>query len=307
MAKILVSGLINLETTLKISGFPLEYNPVNYPFHGVNSSVSGVGYNVAKALVTLGNDLRFASLIGRDDTATPILETLKRDGISSKFVIQDLHQTPQSVILYDPNGKRQIHTDLKDIQDREYPAARFDTALKGCNLVVACNINFSRGLLGKAKSLDIPIATDLHTLTNLENPYDQDFLRHADIVFFSHERLQDTPEQTASQMFQRFPTKMIVVGLGDNGAMLFTRDAPPEHVPAVKTREIINTIGAGDALFSSFNHFYAKTQNALESLKQAVLFASYKIGETGAANGFLTEIELQTLTKPQLEFESLEK
>jgi acarbose 7IV-phosphotransferase len=297
MATVLVSGLINFETTLTISGFPLEYNPVNYPFFGVNSTVSGVGYNVAKALITLGNDVRFASLIGRDETASLVLATLERDRIHREFVVQSIQQTAQSVILYDPNGTRQIHTDLKDVQDQKYPEHRFDAALEDCDLVMACNVNFSRGLLRNAKHLGVPIATDLHTLVNLENPYDQDFLNHADIVFFSHERLQEPPEQIASQMFQQFATKIIVIGLGKNGAMLFTRESPPEHVDAVKTRDIVNTIGAGDALFSSFNHFYAKTQNALESLEKAVLFASYKIGATGAANGFLTESELQDLIK----------
>ena len=295
MAIILVSGLINLETTLKISGFPIEYNPVNYPFLGINSTVSGVGYNVSKAMTVLGNEVRFASLIGQDDTAKLVLETLKRDSISSEFVVQSISQTAQSVILYDLSGTRQIHTDLKDIQDQFYPEDRFAAALEHCDLVVACNINFSRDLLIKAKHMGVPIATDLHTLVNLENPYDQDFLHYADIVFFSHERLQVTPEQTANNLFNRFATNIIVVGLGKNGAMLFTRDAPAQHVKAVKTREIINTVGAGDALFSSFNHFYAKTKNPLESLRIAVSFASYKIGETGAANGFLTETELQTL------------
>jgi len=47
MPNILVSGLINIETTLRVDGFPIAYNPVNYPFFGVNSSVSGVGYNIA--------------------------------------------------------------------------------------------------------------------------------------------------------------------------------------------------------------------------------------------------------------------
>ncbi len=42
MAKVLVSGLINIETTLKIDRFPFEYAPVRYPFFGVNSTVSGV-------------------------------------------------------------------------------------------------------------------------------------------------------------------------------------------------------------------------------------------------------------------------
>lgn len=58
LARILVSGLINIETTLRIEGFPIPYFPVRYPFFGINSSVSGVGYNVAAALTTLGDEVR---------------------------------------------------------------------------------------------------------------------------------------------------------------------------------------------------------------------------------------------------------
>ena len=58
MNKILVSGLINIETTLKIDQFPLNYFPVTYPFHGIQSTVSGVGFNLAKALIILGNQVK---------------------------------------------------------------------------------------------------------------------------------------------------------------------------------------------------------------------------------------------------------
>ena len=66
MTRFLVAGLINIETTLQIEGFPLQYNPVNFPFFGVNSSVSGVGYNLAKALTVLGNEIQFLSIVGDD-------------------------------------------------------------------------------------------------------------------------------------------------------------------------------------------------------------------------------------------------
>lgn len=63
---ILVSGLVNIETTVRVDGFPIPYLPVRYPFFGVRSTVSGVGYNVAKALSVLGSDVRLLALIGRD-------------------------------------------------------------------------------------------------------------------------------------------------------------------------------------------------------------------------------------------------
>lgn len=60
MPVIAVAGLINLETTLRIDGFPIEYSPVRYPFGDVRSTVAGVGLNVAAALnrATLERQLR---------------------------------------------------------------------------------------------------------------------------------------------------------------------------------------------------------------------------------------------------------
>ena len=69
MSRVFVAGLINMETTLAVDAFPIPYFPVRYPFFGVQTTVSGVGYNLAKALVTLGDSIHFASLIGKGDNA----------------------------------------------------------------------------------------------------------------------------------------------------------------------------------------------------------------------------------------------
>ena len=47
---ILVSGLINTETTAQVRGFPIPYYPIEYPFFVGNTAVSGVGFNLAKAM-----------------------------------------------------------------------------------------------------------------------------------------------------------------------------------------------------------------------------------------------------------------
>lgn len=67
--KILVSGLINTETTVKVKKFPIEYFPIDYPFFGVNTRVSGVAYNIVKALNTLGDDAKFVTMTGKDFAA----------------------------------------------------------------------------------------------------------------------------------------------------------------------------------------------------------------------------------------------
>lgn len=81
-----------------------------------------------------------------------------------------------------------------------------------------------------------------------------------------------------------------------NGALLSVRsEGFMERIPAVHTRQVVSSIGAGDALFSCFVHEYNRTHDPYEAIEKAVLFASYKIGEAGAAEGFLTEPELDRL------------
>lgn len=290
MSRILVSGLVNIETTLKVDGFPIAYQPVRYPFHGIGTTVSGVGVNIAKALATLGDQVPFLSLIGRDDASELVLRTLHASGIPTENVLQVLEETCQSVILYDPDGRRLINTDLKDIQERSFPVERFEQAVQGCALAVLCNINFSRGLLERTRKLGIPVATDVHTIHDLDDPYNRDFMTAAQILFMSDENLPCPPHQWIERMWKRYSADIIVVGLGEQGALLAVRsDNFIEQVPAVRIRPIVNTIGAGDALFSAFIHFYTGSHDPYDAIRKAVVFAGYKIGEKGAADGFLSE------------------
>ncbi len=296
--RILVSGLINIETTLRVDDFPIPHFPVRYPFFGIGSSVSGVGYNITAALTALDDDVRFLSLIGQDAAGILAAQALARDGISDRFVLPLLAQTAQSVILYDGTGRRQIHVDLKDVQDRGYPAEQFEEAIAGCALAVLCNINFSRPFLAQARSLGVPVATDVHAIADLEDDYNRDFMDAADVLFLSHERLPEPPEAWTRRLMNRYGAAVVVVGLGAAGALLAVRrDNFMERLPAVRTRPVVSTIGAGDALFSAFAHGYAATGDPYAALRKAIVFASYKIGEASASAGFLTAAALDALAE----------
>lgn len=286
-APILVSGLINLETTVRVDDFPLPYFPVRYPFYGVRSTVSGVGFNVARALKTLGNDVRLLSLLGDDAAGRLAREELRRGGLDDRFVLAQAAETAQSAILYDGEGRRQIHVDLKDIQEQVYPAALFDEATAGCRLAVLCNINFSRPLLALARQRGMVVASDVHAVADLDDPYNAGFMAAAGILFMSHERLPAPPEAWAGEVLARYGNRMVVIGLGAEGALLAVQGETAQRTPAVFTRPVVNTIGAGDALFSAFLHVYAQTDDPYLAIRKAVVFASYKIGAAGAAEGFL--------------------
>ncbi len=293
MRRILVSGLINIETTLQVAGFPLDYTPVHYPFWGVRSTVSGVGYNIARALTTLGSKVQLLSLVGADLAGEMVRQTLQQNGVGTEDVLPLLQETAQSVILYDPQGRRQIHVDLKDAQKRPLPPEHFAAAMTRSDLAVLCNVNWNRPFLQQARQAGKLVATDVHTIGELEDDYNGDFMAAAHILFMSDEHLPCSPEEWTREVQRRYGTPIVVIGLGGAGALLAVQeDGLMRRIPAVYTRPVVNTIGAGDALFSAFIYEYSRTSDPYVALETAVVFASYKIGTTGAAEGFLTAPEL---------------
>lgn len=291
MAKILVAGLINTETTLQIEQFPIEYTPVRYAFNQISSSISGVGFNIAKALKILGNDVHLYSLLGNDLASKAIRTELDNLNINHDSVLSNLEASPQSVILYDTDGKRMIHTDLKTIQDMHYPLENL--ALNTVDIATLANINFSRAMLKPIKDANIPIATDIHTISNIDDEYNQDYMTMVDILFMSRESLPTNPENWIHQLWERFGTAYIGIGMGAKGAILAIRDSQKIiHVPTYTLRPVINTVGAGDALFSSFVHSFINDKDPLLAMQKAVLFASYKVGANGGSTGFMTSEQL---------------
>jgi ribokinase len=202
--------------------------------------------------------------------------------------------TSQSVILYDPDGRREIFTDLKDIQERAYPLERFRPLAADCDLLALCNINFARTFLHEGRNLGRRIATDVHAIAELDDAFNRDFMAAADILFMSHERLPVAPEEWAQAVIARYAPEVLVIGLGADGALLAVpRDGYIGRLPAVYTRPVLNTVGAGDSLYASFLHGYLASGDPYRALRQAIVFASWKVGANGGAEGFLTRGELE--------------
>lgn len=296
--RITVSGLINIETTLKVRKFPIEYYPIDYPFFGVQSEVSGVAYNVGKALSVLGDTVQIASFIGEDEEGNRILSKLEHERITNRFMYRELQQTPVTVALYDEEGRRQIYCDLKDIQDKSMDYIKLETALKESDAVVLCNVNFNRPLLKKVKQMGKLIASDVHVLQASDDSYNKEFMEYADILFLSDEQLPCDAGVFMLELKAKYAAKIIVIGLGRKGALLYERSENRiYHLEAVPVDTVVNTIGAGDALFSCFIHYYLKGYAAIESLVRAEVFAALKIRCNGAANGLSSEAAVEEYYK----------
>ena len=289
---ILVSGLLNTETTAAVRGFPIEYYPIDYPFFGISTAASGVAFNIAKALRILGDQVRLNSMVGSDFAASYIRAAVQELGIDTQHIRAELQQTPSSVVLYDPQGKRQIYCDLKDIQ--ETPCDFAASLLDGIDLVVACNINFNRPLLHLAKEAGKRIATDVHVLADVHDNYNREFMEHADILFLSDEAIGEDYRDFLHRLAHTYRPQIIVLGRGSKGAAMYLRESDEiTEMPAAFVGTVANTVGAGDALFSAFLHYYAKGFAPVDALRRAQVFAACKIRVSGASNGFVSEEEVE--------------
>ncbi len=290
MSKILVSGLVNVETTCRIESFPIQYQPIDYAFFGVNMAVSGVGYNVAKAMKSLGDEVTITSLAGKDEVYELVANQLEKIGVDAK-IQTTLKQTPTSAVLYDHEGKRRIYCDLKDIQETPYDYQKIN--MQEHDLAVVCNINFSRPLLKKAKEAGVKICSDVHVLSDIHDEFNKEFMQYADVLFLSNEGVIGKENEMLTHLADTYQNEIIVMGCGSDGARMYVKeDNKIYECKAAKPTKIVNTVGAGDALFSAFVSMYARGKDAMECLRLAQEFAAYKIGFDGAAQGFLTLEEL---------------
>lgn len=296
---IYVSGLLNFETILNVKAFPIKYFPIDYPFFGTTSTVSGTAYNISKAMKTLGDKILLSSHVGDDLLGRTIILEAKRSRINTSNIKLSLESTPNTVVLVDSAMNAQTYCDLKDVQEVTSNFLEEKDKIEEADLVVLCNNNFNRPLLSKAKELGKKIATDVHIIGRVDDPFNEDFMKYADILFLSSRGLTDyNYEDFLLEIYNKYHNEIIILGEGREGAMILdSKKRIIYHIDAITVREIVNTVGSRDALVSAFLHFYLKGIDSLECLKLAEVFTSFKIGASGSAQGFLTESGVKTLAK----------
>ncbi|OHV21478.1 sugar kinase [Parafrankia soli] len=293
MAAVVVAGVVNVQQTIPVEGFPVHYSPVRYAHSPLRLGVAGVGGNVARGLAALGDEVRLATFLADDDAGCLARDTLAREGLAGPGVLR-ADATAQSAVLVDPDGRRQITTDLKGLPTARYPAPVFRGLLDGAQLASISTIGFARDLLPVATAADVPIAVDLQATTGLDDTYAADWVAHASIVFCSAENLTVAPADFAGQVLAGGRARIVVVGLGARGCLLAVAGRAPRTVVARAPFGVVDTTGAGDALFAGFLHTWLRSGDPDQAVVTAVLAAGWAVGFPGTGR-YPTSAELDTL------------
>lgn len=295
MSRFMVAGFVQLETIVKVDSLPVPYFQFRSIPDMIDTNVGGCGYNESMALTWLGNEVDFMSMIGKDLNRSEFYKKLMASSVnlSFEYVLPLLESMPSSVILYH-NGQKQIFEDVKDIRSVPYDYALFESRIQDKDMVLISSCNFCRPVIELAKKYNKPLAVNVRSMKKERLVQKEDFLKAADILYISDDELDKDPYDCINECREKYNQKIIIIGIGKKGVILYTKEDNSilEYKP-VKTNEVVNTVGAGNAMFSAFLHYYVKTGDAHEAIKAALLFASYKIGFIGTSNGFMTEEQIE--------------
>lgn len=285
-------GPVNVETSLEVAGFPVQYQPHTNSLNKIRQSVAGVAFNLAAALNSLENDVLLTAVIGQDPIGKHVMSqvaTKPRVTCLPTYV----QRTAQTVVLHDKHGQREMFFDRADTDTRTLPHDAIQRVSQ-CVITMFSNHAMSAKPIQRARELHIPTVADVHTMHVLDDDHNAHFCKHADILFLSDELVYSNKESWLQSVAQRFDVTIAILGMGAAGSLI-TLDCGKTVtlIPAYDMRPVKSTIGAGDALAAAFIDGLHRGIEPHAALHRASVFAGHKVGEVGGAEGFYTLTELE--------------
>lgn len=255
--RVVVVGIANLQTSLPVDHFPVEYTAQRYLTGRIRHTVGGVGFNVGRALSALGHMVAVASPLGEDYPAAMIDAEAYRFNISTHLCRRELHRTPRSVVLYDAAGRRQVNTDLTDAIDFVFRLEDLEPDIYRAKLVVLANLDMVRPLIEPLHARGRRFAVDLQDIQGPDNPYDQQFLA-ATHLNMSNEMVRGYEREVLLALRAKSDAEVISMTLGAAGALVLTPTmGEPVHVTAPRVHAV-NSVGAGDVYWAALLHHLIK-------------------------------------------------
>lgn len=253
--------------------------------------LGGAPFNVAWHLQAFGQQPRFVSRVGEDEPGRAIRQAMTAWGMDTEGLQQDAeHATGQvqvSLIQGEPSY---------DIVD----GVAYDFIQAGpldpqpCSMLYHGSLGLrreaSQQALEQIKSTQSPV---VFMDVNLRDPWWRreqvlEWVAQADWVKLNEEELERLQEgegelnARAGEFLQRHGLAGLVVTRGSKGAILLQREQSVIEVAPVQALQVIDTVGAGDALASVLLLGLMQKWPMQETLERAQHFASAVVGQRGA-------------------------
>lgn len=247
----------------------------------------------ARGFARLGLSTAFIGSVGKDFSGDYVLSEFSADRIDTSGTFIDPAGTGRSVNLVFPDGTRRSFYDGKGHLELMPDLEKCRSILKQTRLVHFSIPNWARQLLPIARESGRMISCDLQDIPHPDDPYRQDFIQEADILFFSSSNLA-APEILMEKILRDDPDKVLVSGLGAAGCALGTNAGIKYFPPIEMDRPIVDTNGAGDSLAVGFLSAYVLEHKSLEeAVKLGQIAARYTCSLKGSSSQLITRQELE--------------
>lgn len=293
MSNVIVAGVTQIETIVKVDSFYLDENERLFSAP-IYVSAGGDAYDEALALSWLGDKVTFMSVVGRNQDMGVFNPADSGVRIDTQYMLKKMEETPTEVVFVDKNWKQKIFEDIKNLRDTAYDMNLVSGPMSEADIILLSNANFCRPFVQAAIDSGTKIALNLRTYNREKEKYNVDFLSNASILYLSDDGVDEDPFEFVKNMASKYGNDIVILGQGGTGLILFDKKQNINiHLNAVDTVKVVNTLGAGNALIASFVHYYLETGDSVMAIKNALLCASYKLGYEKTSEGFMTPEQVE--------------
>ncbi|MCD2346968.1 ribokinase [Clostridium guangxiense] len=280
MNKLCFFGSMNMDMVVAVDSMPRVGETILC--NNVKKIPGGKGANQAIAAKRSGAEVYMIAKVGKDENGNALLKGLEADNISTKYVLKDYNEsTGMAIITVNKDGnnsiivvpgsnmnisKSEILEAQEAIRDSDILVTQLETPMdaaaeafkmaKKYNKMTVLNPSPAKTLsdeLIENTDIIVPNETEAYKLTGIE--------------------VKDVSSaKEASKFFLDKGVKAVITTLGENGAIIVTKENA-ELIPAYKVKAI-DTTAAGDSFLGAVVSKIDSEKISFENLKEAVKFGS---------------------------------
>ncbi len=291
MFDVVVIGNVGIDTNIYNYGRDITFDLESNFTENIDYIGQAGGYS-ARGFARLGYKTAFIGYIGDDYHGEQIVNTFNQDGINTEALFIDPGGTSRSINFMYPDGRRINFYDSKNHMTLN-PDKEICTSILQQTKIVHFNIpNWARKLLPVAEHCGLKISCDLQDVVDLNDEYRADFIKYADIIFFSGVNFS-SPQPVMESILSKYPQKILIAGMGAQGCALGTATGIQYFDPISMDLPVIDTNGAGDGLAVGFLSSYLLQGKPLkESILRAQIVARYTCTKKASSSTLMTMNQL---------------
>jgi acarbose 7IV-phosphotransferase len=292
--EVVVVGNVGVDTQVYLPGDAIDWS-VEANFTENSDCVGQAGGYTSRGYAQLGRRTAFIGYVGADFNGRFVRHAFAQDGIDTSALFTDPAGTSRSINFMTRDGRRKNFYDGKSHMRLQPDLAACRAVLQGARLAHFHLPNWARRLLPGARELGLTIACDIQDVVDPHDPYRQDFINAADVLFFSAVNHPD-PSPLIHGYLRRNPRQIIVVGRGSQGCALGTADGVRFFPPVTLDAPVVDTNGAGDGLAVGFLTSYVLEGYGLEaSVLRGQIAARYTCTQRASSDALITAPQLDAL------------